>query len=203
MSLLLLCLSAWVQPTWANPDEARARWSTDVRRELADPLALELALARAGLRPSDASVVFGRTTWRADDSGLVHPRGTVGWRELTGPIVVPDTTSPQTRGRRFCTQVPGHDPVPGGRELRLYRSPEVNADPMDPVSTQATLVLGTGPEGEVLFSSLRPGEQIQIIEAVPIRGGTPREHLRIDRQGRSLSITRIGTGSKVCYDDAG
>jgi hypothetical protein len=203
MPLLLMCLFFWIRPVLASPPDLDHGWDKQARLQVADPLSLDLAMTAAGLEPGDTSVVYGRTLWRASGNGLVLPRITIGWHELSGPAVIPDLQSPRNGSRRFCMPVAGHDPVPGGRVLRLYRSPRSNVDPLDPVTAQAALVLGTGPDGEVLLGSLRPGEQIQITEAIPIRGGQPQEYLRIERDGKSLSIIRNGDGARVCYDDAG
>ncbi len=209
---LIFILAAWpalaeprpsdsrlVQPVVQNNDPG---WSPELRKEIPDVIAVDLALRQAGLKPRDASMVYGRTTWVADDSGLVHRHATIGWRQLAGPHVVDETKARQGQARRVCSVVNGHDPVPGGRKLQLFRQDLPRDGELDSERRSPRFILGTGPRSEVLITALRPGDQIQITEAIPPNGGAPREHLELRRGGRSLTVTRLGQSSRVCMADA-
>jgi len=199
MPILLLLSSIFFASTArADPRASGEDWNLEVRRSIPDILAVEIAMQRAGLRPRDASLVYGRTTWTADSTGLVHRRGSLGWRELVGPAVLEELTGRQGRSRRVCAMVAGHDPVPGGRQLQLYQQKPVAEDDLDLERAEPRFILGTGKEHEVLITALRPGDQIQITEAIPVGGGPKREHLELKRKDRSLSVTRLGNGSRVC-----
>ncbi len=201
---IFISLILWisVQPAHAEPRASGAGWSHALRQTIPDVIAVDLALRQADLEPRDASLVFGRTTWLADNSGLVHRHATVGWRQLAGPEVVQDLTARQTQSRRVCTMVEGHDPVPGGRTVHLYRQADPRDGELDADRRAPRFILGTGKNKEVLITSLRPGDQIQVTEAIPIGGGAPREHMELRRDGRTLTVTRLGNGSRICMADA-
>ena len=62
--------------------------------------------------------------------------------------------------------------------------------------------MGTGEKKkEVLITALRPGDQIQITEAIPVNGGPIQEHVELQRNGQRLTLTREGKGSRICLAD--
>ena len=168
---LFAFLSLIALPATAEPNISGQGWSPEIRKSIPDVMAVDLALRRSELLPKDASLVYGRTLWRADASGIVHRHATIGWQRLSGPPVLDEVSAPQRRARRVCTMVAGHDPVPGGRTLQLYRQAPPRADQLDTERKEPRFILGTGTKNEVLITALRPGDQVQITEAIPVDGG--------------------------------
>ena len=199
--LLLPALLAFSGSAIAAPPIGTAGWSADLRTTIPDVVAVDLALRQSGLKVENASMIYGRTLWRADGTGIVHRHATIGWRLLSGSTVLDEVSAPQGLARRVCTIIPGHDPVPGGRKLQLYRQAPVQEGELDSERKEPRFILGTGEASEVLITALRPGDQIQITEAIPVDGGPIEEHVELNREGRRLSLTREGTGSRVCLSD--
>jgi len=174
----------------------------DVGRSVPNRIATELALQAARIGNSSASIVTGETTWRSDDRGVVNRHGTVSWQVLDGTTVIEPTTDPNPTRSQFCSQVDGHDPVPGERALHLFRSDAPDPNFPNPGDQTPSLILGTGDAAEAVFATLKPGDQLNIVEAIRTKDGLRSEHMSIRRGHRTLSITRDGSSTRVCYAES-
>ena len=189
-------------PAKANPRTTEQQWSTELRQSIPDAMAAELALKRAGLQPRQASLVYGRTQWKANETGNVQAHTTLGWRQLIGPEVVEEASAAPGQSKTLCNTLSGHDPIPGGRVVQFYRQAPPRDDDVDSQRREPRFILGTTSEHEVLITALRPGDQLQITEAIPVGGGPVEERMELQRDGRQLSVTRLGHASRVCLNDA-
>lgn len=154
-------------------------------------LAIETAMVQAGLPTENASLLTGETTWRSDPSGVIHRHGSIEWRTLDGQDVIPRATDEQPTRKRYCHTAPGHDPVPGNREIHFVNGADTEAPP--------TLVLGTTPSHEVLLVDLQPGETISVLSVTHIHSGKTKERISLDRKGEMLVLRRHGDGAQACF----
>lgn len=180
--LILLAL------TFSGPSVAATHWTAP------NKLGLETAMAAVALPIEQASVLLGQTIWRSDPSGVIHPHGSIEWRGLQGREVLPPTTDNQPTRSRYCQTVDGHDPVPGDRQVHLYRGNDEEAP--------TTMVLGTAASTEVLLVSLKPGDTLQVTQVTNTTTGRKLEHISLERGGEALSLTRSGKGVEACYASA-
>ena len=156
------------------------------------PLNARTAMSAAGQTVESATVVTGQTTWRSDPRGVVHPHKTLDWKTLAGSPVMGTTTSERPTSRRFCQEASDQGGAPGGRTLHLYKQQESNE--------QAQMILSNNEDTPTIFATLRPGESVQIIEALNSATGERVEHLEIRRSRDSLSLTRGGEAAEICYE---
>jgi len=152
------------------------------------------AMSAAGQTVEDATVVTGQTTWRSDVRGVVHAHKTLDWKTLVGSPVMGTATSERPRRGRFCHEAEDQNGAPGGRTLHLYKQEDGDQ--------QAQMILGNNEDTPTVFAALRPGESVQIIEALNSATGERMEHLEIRRPKDSLSLTRGGEGTELCYETA-
>ncbi len=178
-------LIAIIGALFVLPAHAETDW------EIPNRLGVELALSTTGIAPENVSLVTGSTTWRSDVQGVTHRHGTLEWRKLDGTVVLDPTTDEQPSDKPFCMVLPGHDPVPGGRDVKLFRGTDEHSPPQ--------LILANSKEQESVLVHLQPGDTLEIVEATHKTTGVRSEHLRVTRDGQFLSVTREGKGSKVCY----
>ena len=164
---------------------------TDLLRPAPSKLGLETAMLQAGLPTENASMLVGQTTWRSDPSGMVHRHGSLEWRTLDGQAVIPPSTDHRPTRRHYCHTAPGHDPVPGNRQIHFVTGSDPEAPP--------TLVLGTTPEHEVLLVDLQPGETVSVVSVTHTGSGKTKERISLDRAGEVLMLRRQGDGAQACF----
>jgi hypothetical protein len=176
---------AMVSVFFSLPVHADPNW------EIPNRLGVEIALQTTGIEPQNVSLVTGRTTWRSDTQGNTHRHGTIEWKKLDGSTVLKPTTAQRPSEKPFCMDLPGHDPVPGGRDVKLFRGTDSESPPQ--------LMLANNKDKESVLVHLQPGDTLEIVEAIHKGTGARSEHLRVTRNNQFLSVTRKGNGSRVCY----
>ena len=154
-------------------------------------LAIEVAMQRAQLAVENASVLVGQTVWRSDTSGLIHPHGSLHWRTMGGSDLLEPVTDPTPTRQRYCQTTPGHDPVPGDRQIQVMGDGDQDAPP--------TMVLGTTPAHEVLLVALNPGDTVQVTAVTHTASGQTRELIKLERAGETLELRRQGDGAEACF----
>ncbi len=187
MEVFLKLPFAMVGVLLALPVHANPNW------DIPNRLGVELALQTTGIAPQNVSLVTGSTTWRSDVQGNTHRHGTIEWKKLDGSTVLEPTTEQRPSDKPFCMVLPGHDPVPGGRNVKLFRGTDSQSPPQ--------LMLANTKEQESVLVHLQPGDTLEIVEAVHKGTGARSEHLRVTRNNQFLSVTREGNGSRVCYSN--
>lgn len=169
-------------------------WMSASQAMAGTPLNARTALSAAGQTAESATVVTGQTTWQSDVRGVVHPHKTVDWKTLVGNPVMATATSERPARGRFCQETGNQGGAPGGRTLHLYKQEERDQ--------QAQMILSNNEETPAVFAAIRPGESVQVIEALNSATGERVEHLEIRRSRDSLSLTRGGDGAEICYETA-
>ncbi len=164
---------------------------TETPRRAATTMGVETAMLKAGLPAKNTSVLVGETTWRSDASGTIQRHGSLEWRTLNGEAVIPKSTDQHPTRNQFCHTAPGHDPVPGNREVHFV----TGADADYP----STLVLGTTPTNEVLIVDLKPGETLSVLTVTHIQSGKTKERISLDRSDEVLYLRRHGSGAEACF----
>ena len=177
---------------------ASQEWGAQARSEIPDRLSIELALEQHGVLPEEASYLSGHTWWRTDEAGQLHRRQALGWFQLTGRSVVREGAAEPTQQ---CASLSGRDPVPGGRQLLLYRSAVTDHDrEMDAaLAARPGIVLASSDTAELAMVSLRPGDQVFLIDIQNNRTGRRAERLELQRGESLLQLTRDGSSPQVCY----
>ncbi len=154
-------------------------------------LGLEIAMQQAQLAVENASILVGQTIWRSDTTGLIHPHGSLHWQTMQGSDLLAPKTDPTPTRQRYCQTTPGHDPVPGDRQIQIMDGAGKDTPP--------TLVLGTTPSHEVLLVSLNPGDTVQVVAVTHTVSGQTREIIKLEREGESLELRRLGDGAEACF----
>lgn len=193
-SLLSLLFLVW------NPS-VRAEnqpWGESARLEIPDRISIEAELGELSLSTESASYLGGQTSWSTDPTGQTLAHHSLRWLRLSGEPVIPETRHTQ---RDACEEVVGRDPVPGGRVLHLYRSTAADGDVQmnAALAERPGLVLATGADGEVAMVSLRPGDQVLLVDVQHRRTGAHTEHLELHRGTRWLTLSRDGGPPRACY----
>ena len=170
---------------------ARDIQSIPVAAQVHNKMGLEVAMQRAQLAVENASILVGQTIWRSDNSGLIHPHGSLHWRTMQGSDLLESKTDPTPTRQRYCQTTPGHDPVPGDRQIQVMDGGDKDAPP--------TMVLGTTPSHEVLLVSLNPGDTVQVTAVTHTASGQTREVIRLERAGETLELRREGDGAEACF----
>ena len=158
---------------------------------VANRMGLEVAMRQAQLAVENASILVGQTIWRSDPSGLIHPHGSLHWRTMQGSDLLEPRTDPTPTRQRYCETTPGHDPVPGDRQIQVMDNGDKDAPP--------TMVLGTTPSHEVLLVSLNPGDTVQVTAVTHTASGRTHEFIKLERAGESLELRRRGDGAEACF----
>lgn len=171
--------------------EARDVPSIPVAAQVSNKMGLEVAMQRAQLAVENASILVGQTIWRSDRTGLIHPHGSLHWRTMEGSDLLEPKTDPSPTRERYCQTTPGHDPVPGDRQIQVMDSADKDAPP--------TMVLGTTPDNEVLLVSLNPGDTVQVTAVTHVASGQTRELITLKRPGETLELRREGDGAEACF----
>ena len=179
---LIIIIAALLSPGQAQ---------TDLPRPAPSKMGLETAMQQVGLPAENASMLVGQTTWRSDPSGMIHRHGSLEWRTLNGQTVIPLSTDNRPTRRHFCHTAPGHDPVPGNRQIHIVTGSDPEAPP--------TLVLGTTPNHEVLLVDLQPGETVSVVSVTHTGSGKTKERISLDRSGEVLMLKRQGDGAEACF----
>jgi hypothetical protein len=174
-------------------------WSEEARMLIPDRITVELELGELGIPPESASYLGGTTHWKTDESGQTVPQHALRWLRLERSPLASDTTAPEQAER--CIVATGHDPIPGQRQIHLYRSSL--ADKAEHTSAalgaQPGMVLASTDQGEVALVTLRPGDQVLHIDVEHNRSGRREEHLELRRGRRLLRLSRDGTSPRACY----
>lgn len=171
-------------------------WTAPARAHIPDRVRVELELHERGIPASAASYLGGETAWRSDEAGQTHAEHALRWLRLTDAPILEDTRAPSRAHR--CAAIPGHDPIPGSRQVHLYRNDRTNHAAAE-LGAQPGLVLASSADGEIALVTLRPGDQILLVEATHNRSGDQVEHLELRRGLRRLTLTRDGRDPEVCY----
>ena len=180
---------------FSHQARAGVPWSADTRATLPDALAVELVLAREGVRPGDASVVVGQT---AENAGSENPqrRSFLSWLRFSGaPLLSPQLSR---ENRALCAEVQREQTVHGGRKLIVYGGRIWEHDAALAEHSRAGLILAEG-EQPVAIVNLRPGDLIQTTERIHRRTGAVTEHIELVRGAHVLTLLRSDQKSTACF----
>ena len=189
---------------WTGLGRASQDWVPAARLEIPDRISIETELRHFGLEAESASYLGGQTAWGTAHGGQTVARHSLRWLRLNGEPVLPETAVDAVGGwhhRGQCELILGQDPVPGGRILHLYRSSPFDHDlQMEAaLGERPGMVLATGEQGEIAMVSLRPGDQVLLVDVEHRRTGAHAEHLELHRGDRWLTLSRDGGPPRACY----
>lgn len=164
-----------------------------------DRIGVEVALSGLGVSISEASYLGGETRWHSEETGQTFTDHALHWMRMDGAQVLSDAAMP-TRSVQ-CTTIEGRDPVPGDRTLHLYRSTPTETEEAMAIAlgAQPGVILASTEDGEVALATLRPGDQITMVQAEHTRSGARAERLELRRENRRLVLERSGGAPEACY----
>jgi hypothetical protein len=177
--------------------QAHPGWRDDAAQVVGDTVGVELALSRAGVSARSASVLAGRERWVSGFGNSVDKETMLRWTRIIGTEVLEGDAARGLSGRRHCTSIQGHDPVPGGRAVVLYPGrPNRTAEESHGDSPPA-LVLASEDGREFAFVQLLPGDTVQVVEGK--HRGQRTERIEYTRGLQVLSLERTGKAIEACY----